>query len=734
MNATAQNREEQGPYFVYIAECANGALYVGYTLNVLKRIEQHNRGRGGAYTKRNRPLRLLADWSVTTRAEAVALERGIKRLPRDRKLALVEVRTLNVEHLNIAGKRRKRWVTCTTCGNPCLTEQIDRDICRTCHRREESRACLGCRQLRHIVDPSTGLCAQCQIVASRPVAICSKCRASEPIYNSARYLCRRCHDAFLHAERAERALNVAPCEICGQLRRSVLVSRQICNPCWRREKRGMGICSSCGRHKRLHVPSEMLCKICSYNKRAVAILRKYIAAFRSAFPYNNRVFGLLISDIKWDTVNYASTRKIKTFGKFLQRKALPELSNWHVIYEVLPSLPATNRNIPKQIRACLLRLGRILEARGAIESHELFIAQRNALMPVSKAPQKIQTTLQLYASWLWQRQTVAANVRDHLEALASFWTWACAIGIEHPAQVSSRLIADYVLNLEFQWQCSCGHTQRFEAGGKDPPICPACDSGALTRVQRYARNTVRNVHARLFTFFEWAKLSRKILDNPVKHNIKAPPARIQHYPPEMIRELCGKIRSEECDPVMAIMLYLIIFHALTPWELRHAKMPRVVSFPSRAVVENLIESYCIYVPETRPSLGRKSLRRPETRVAFASAARPWLSKLLEQFIRVRESVLRGRRSDYLFVSRDSARHNTPISHVSTWSAVKKGTAELVGVALAPNILRKTTGVLVADKSGSGILRWLGWSSDQAFKYTWAPRELISPSRERATEP
>jgi len=78
-------------YWVYMASCANGTLYIGYTTDVQRRIGAHNAGLGGRYTRSNRPIMLLAVWKFNNRAEAMRAERSIKRLPRERKLALAEV-------------------------------------------------------------------------------------------------------------------------------------------------------------------------------------------------------------------------------------------------------------------------------------------------------------------------------------------------------------------------------------------------------------------------------------------------------------------------------------------------------------------------------------------------------------------------------------------------------------------------------------------------------------------
>jgi len=84
-------------HYVYLACCANGALYVGYTTNVERRIAAHNAGRGGHYTRANRPVVLVTTWSFNSKAEALRAERVVKRLPRERKLALAEARHLWLE-------------------------------------------------------------------------------------------------------------------------------------------------------------------------------------------------------------------------------------------------------------------------------------------------------------------------------------------------------------------------------------------------------------------------------------------------------------------------------------------------------------------------------------------------------------------------------------------------------------------------------------------------------------
>ena len=89
-------------HYVYIAQCANGSLYTGYSKNVEQRIKAHNAGKGARYTRANRPIALLAYCLFKTKTEALQAEYAIKQLPRQKKLALIKssVQQLDTEFEN----------------------------------------------------------------------------------------------------------------------------------------------------------------------------------------------------------------------------------------------------------------------------------------------------------------------------------------------------------------------------------------------------------------------------------------------------------------------------------------------------------------------------------------------------------------------------------------------------------------------------------------------------------
>lgn len=77
-------------WFVYLLECSdeNKSLYCGITNNLEKRIKIHNLGKGAKFTKNRLPVNLYWFEEITDRSSASKREYQIKRLSREKKLAL----------------------------------------------------------------------------------------------------------------------------------------------------------------------------------------------------------------------------------------------------------------------------------------------------------------------------------------------------------------------------------------------------------------------------------------------------------------------------------------------------------------------------------------------------------------------------------------------------------------------------------------------------------------------
>ncbi|HET7790972.1 MAG TPA: GIY-YIG nuclease family protein [Gemmatimonadales bacterium] len=74
---------------VYILRCADDSLYTGITNDLARRLARHRAGKGAAYTRGRRPLRVIYTERRRTRSAALRREAAIKRLSRPAKLRLV---------------------------------------------------------------------------------------------------------------------------------------------------------------------------------------------------------------------------------------------------------------------------------------------------------------------------------------------------------------------------------------------------------------------------------------------------------------------------------------------------------------------------------------------------------------------------------------------------------------------------------------------------------------------
>jgi putative endonuclease len=68
------------PWFLYLIECADGALYTGIALDPVARYEKHRAGKGAKYTRANRPVRLIGTMAFPDRSSAMRAEIAFKKL------------------------------------------------------------------------------------------------------------------------------------------------------------------------------------------------------------------------------------------------------------------------------------------------------------------------------------------------------------------------------------------------------------------------------------------------------------------------------------------------------------------------------------------------------------------------------------------------------------------------------------------------------------------------------
>ncbi|NQT47113.1 MAG: GIY-YIG nuclease family protein [Candidatus Omnitrophica bacterium] len=76
-------------WHIYILRCNDGTLYTGSTTDIDRRLKEHNRRKGGAYTRSRLPVTLMYKEDCADQSTALKREAEIKRLTRKNKLELI---------------------------------------------------------------------------------------------------------------------------------------------------------------------------------------------------------------------------------------------------------------------------------------------------------------------------------------------------------------------------------------------------------------------------------------------------------------------------------------------------------------------------------------------------------------------------------------------------------------------------------------------------------------------
>lgn len=78
-------------YHLYIVRCADGTLYTGITVNLKRRVVEHNTSLLGAkYTRTRRPVKLIYAKRFRNRVNASKAEARVKGLSRSQKLSVIK--------------------------------------------------------------------------------------------------------------------------------------------------------------------------------------------------------------------------------------------------------------------------------------------------------------------------------------------------------------------------------------------------------------------------------------------------------------------------------------------------------------------------------------------------------------------------------------------------------------------------------------------------------------------
>ena len=76
-------------HYAYLLKCSDDSLYAGYTTDIDRRENEHNKGVGSKYTRPRQPSTIVHYEVFDTRSEAQSREAAIKKLTRLEKEKLI---------------------------------------------------------------------------------------------------------------------------------------------------------------------------------------------------------------------------------------------------------------------------------------------------------------------------------------------------------------------------------------------------------------------------------------------------------------------------------------------------------------------------------------------------------------------------------------------------------------------------------------------------------------------
>jgi len=78
-------------WFVYILLCSDNSFYTGISSNPKQRLQDHNNGKGGAYTRSHKPLKMVYLEKVGSKSDALKRELHIKDWSREKKIRILHL-------------------------------------------------------------------------------------------------------------------------------------------------------------------------------------------------------------------------------------------------------------------------------------------------------------------------------------------------------------------------------------------------------------------------------------------------------------------------------------------------------------------------------------------------------------------------------------------------------------------------------------------------------------------
>jgi len=441
------------------------------------------------------------------------------------------------------------------------------------------------------------------------------------------------------------------------------------------------ICACCKKKRR--AIKRGFCVICRQTDACAKMLEHIASELKPASSYNRHLFDLFFSNVKRYRPSNSFVWEAKILKKILEKKPLPAILSWAQIYALRkqygPKKSSRGSHPMHRIGHMLQEIG-VIEPRSEMRERRLSNlyarfddATRPIIIEFSVAIRKMGRTEDAVFHNVWY--------------LCALYEWLIHRGRGGLLTISSADMQQYLSH-----------------------------AASKTISTEVCRHTFYFLHR----FYRWCLSRKKILFDPL-HGLEPPPMPPRRHVicSEKDLHLLGAfIKSPASSPDLAFLLSLVLFWGLTMKELCRAQLGEY---------DECFEILFLKTSTTRRNTARRpeKLMLPQTPLWFVILQKRYLAKWHDAYA-LTKKAFPGRP---LFLH-PQGQHNRPLSHMWFRKKIAEATKLATGTVICPFILRQTCGFLHTKGRDAGVLQELGWSSQAAFTYTWAPYRFYAGERRR----
>jgi hypothetical protein len=668
----------------------------------------------------------------------------------------------------------RRSIICQSCNRPGPT-QSGFDICPKCARKQLPRKrCDACNRSRFRLQPNSAICNGCLKILLKEKITCAACGVTDYAYISDPIQCRKCHrnEYLRNLKKALREKTIV-CISCGKEKPGWKKKELICFGCDERRRLGDVKCVYPSCNRRMDIKESQLCERHHDDRQAATLLREYVNTYTSPFPQNQRYWAQLVSAIDWEAVDTGLTnirgtdlKRLRAFASFLEKYELPEVLTWNAIEQHLPVVRQTHATKIGFIRSCLFELGYLLAARGEMQERRSYLHENGLRRSLQQSPGVFLSQVSDFQQWLLsgmvnpnvevaqvgQVLTIAPRTMfARINAVTRFLNFCVTHNTESLAQIGPSLIAKYQETMLWQWECKeCHKCIPFEFQGSIEK-CSNGECGGINsyiRIRRLTRGSLVTAISHLRTFFDWAELSGLVTSNPLttivcggstaftirneRGEMVEIARAIRRYDDSVVEKHCAYIVAPDTDPEEALVLYFIIFHLLTNWELRNLGIPspakddpHVPLTSSRARQFEYLE-----LPLRQLTRGRRSVIREESKIMFPRKALPWLRPILERYYEKRATIVRVAHQQHFLVGEGNGRCHKPVTKIHVGDVVRRASLRVLGGVVTASKLRNTAADMFVQHSDlrGAILTRMGYGALAAIRFNYLERFSLQTNK------